>query len=829
MNRKNILSSLVLPVILSCTLLGYFGNTAHAQFPVCDSMVYFISNGAVYNLNTLLPISSTNPVLNTFPPPGGISLAVSENLNSTTGPSRTFYGVDNAGNYIYYDGTTWVNTGHSSGSVDIGAGGGYIYGKTGANIYRYDGTANATLVATLPSAVNVWDIAADCEGNFYVLDLGTTAVLRKYSPSGTFLYEWTVTGGPTTAICFSLSGNQLLVGSTPVYAGVVDPTATSISLTALGNIPAAIDFGGCPFMFSPPVVDTLYQCNATQSFTVTATGSAPYSASVLSGNATITGTGPNYTVLPSGLATVVLQSTSTGCGSGPITNDTFLLVPPPAIDAGTSDTLFGCGSYQDTLHAVLSNGQSWVTYQYSWTPVAGVVSGGATLDPVIAPAASTMYRLTLTTDADHGNCQMKDSVFVPIVNKTVVSDFSYRIVYGCDGDSVIFHNNTPGSDQWSWNFDDGHMSTVQHPAHFYDTQGYYTVVLATANNHCADSTLKTINTTHPLHAAFTVSRDTICQGDTFSVASTSTVFLQPGSCAWNFGDGTTAANCMQVHRYTEPGTYQIRLVASDSISCRDTAYHTVTVDSIPDLKMQLDRHSLCAGEAVVFRAAYTQQGLKGYTWNLGDGTYATDLNPVTHAYEKAGLYPVRLNVDYRVCKDLALHDSVVVHDFPEVYLGPDTTICLNSNPIYLKNLRTTEPGSRYLWNTGDTSTLLKVTHHGNYSLTVSNEHDCATTDEVVILKDCYTDIPNSFSPNGDGINDYFYPRQLLSSGVSQFSMTVFNRWGQVMFKTEAANGRGWDGRFNEKEQPVGVYVYQIQVTLKNGRSEHYEGNVTLIR
>ena len=60
-------------------------------------------------------------------------------------------------------------------------------------------------------------------------------------------------------------------------------------------------------------------------------------------------------------------------------------------------------------------------------------------------------------------------------------------------------------------------------------------------------------------------------------------------------------------------------------------------------------------------------------------------------------------------------------------------------------------------------------------------------------------------------------------------MTIYNRWGQVIFETNRIDGRGWDGKFNEKDQPTGVYVYVIDAVLREGQVEHYQGNVTLLR
>jgi gliding motility-associated-like protein len=91
------------------------------------------------------------------------------------------------------------------------------------------------------------------------------------------------------------------------------------------------------------------------------------------------------------------------------------------------------------------------------------------------------------------------------------------------------------------------------------------------------------------------------------------------------------------------------------------------------------------------------------------------------------------------------------------------------------------------------------------------------------------DIPNAFTPNGDGLNDYFFPRQQLSSGLVTFSMQIYNRWGQEIFATTNIDGRGWDGKFNGVDQPEGVFIYIIEGTFRDGQKESHKGNVTLVR
>src|SRR5690606_38933679 len=220
-------------------------------------------------------------------------------------------------------------------------------------------------------------------------------------------------------------------------------------------------------------------------------------------------------------------------------------------------------------------------------------------------------------------------------------------------------------------------------------------------------------------------------------------------------------------------------------------------------------------------------------WNFGDGYSREEaaVHQTEHAYEQAGSKTVILTASFRACPDTSATQMIEVYPYPEVDLGSDSSICLNGQPVYLKNLRTA-PLSAYhqVWSTGDTTAVLKVVHPGIYTLSVTAEPlGCTTMETVTVTKACYIDIPNAFTPDGDGQNDYFLPRQLLSEDLTRFRMQVYNRWGQLVFETVSLNGRGWDGRFNGQVQPMGVYLYRIEADFSDGRQEKYEGNVTLLR
>src|SRR6202007_2636564 len=96
--------------------------------------------------------------------------------------------------------------------------------------------------------------------------------------------------------------------------------------------------------------------------------------------------------------------------------------------------------------------------------------------------------------------------------------------------------------------------------------------------------------------------------------------------------------------------------------------------------------------------------------------------------------------------------------------------------------------AKWQWNTGEKTAGITIVKPGTYVNSVF-VNGCMASDTVVVQKDCYMDIPNVFTPNKDGTNDYFYPRQLLTRGLVTFKMYVYNRWGQEIYSTTSIDGR----------------------------------------
>jgi gliding motility-associated-like protein len=325
-------------------------------------------------------------------------------------------------------------------------------------------------------------------------------------------------------------------------------------------------------------------------------------------------------------------------------------------------------------------------------------------------------------------------------------------------------------------------------------------------------------------AGFTTNKDSLCASDTLVCTNMSTGINVTSS--WDFGDGNASTAGNPAHIYAQAGTYLVTLIANSTTGCKDTAVKTIKVLPLPAFNFTISDSILCQGQAVQIQSTFSP-GYLYADWDFGDGVTESRTNVSTHAYERPGQYTISVKARYSVCPEKTVVHNVDVLTYPKVDIGPDTAMCPGDAPIVLADLYFNGANS-YKWNTGETGNTIAAAHPGVYWLKASN-NKCSTTDTVQIFKSCYIDIPNAFTPNGDGLNDYFFPRQLLSRAVTAFHMQVLNRWGQLIFETSASDGRGWDGRFNNVAQPAGVYVYLIEASFANDIHEQYQGNVTLFR
>lgn len=423
-----------------------------------------------------------------------------------------------------------------------------------------------------------------------------------------------------------------------------------------------------------------------------------------------------------------------------------------------------------------------------------------------------------------GRCDQYTDTFKTVLNKIKRTYTTTTFEGMCQTDTFLMQASNGNESNYIW--EDGSLGKMRR----INKTGIYWV--SYQNDSLCEYFADTFHVTYPdpEHKVSFIVDTLICQSDTISFNNTSAAPFHQFD--WTFGDGNSTTDRTPVHHYQEKGIYEVLLIGKIGGICVDTARVTIVVDPLIPTEFVTDRDSICIGESISFSHPMNSPTLVQLLWNWGDDSHQVTLeqNSLQHAYEKAGITEVTLLAQFRACPESSFSHTVYLFDLPKVGLGSDSGICWNGSPVTLKNTQPLAEGiHHYLWSTGDTTANLKVLHPGRYSLTVTSEPlGCSTTEFIVITKGCHLNIPNAFSPDGDGINDYFFPRQLLTKTVTDFRMRILNRWGQTLFETTSTEGRGWDGNFNGQEQPAGVYVYIIEARV-GGYAESYEGNMTLIR
>jgi len=193
-------------------------------------------------------------------------------------------------------------------------------------------------------------------------------------------------------------------------------------------------------------------------------------------------------------------------------------------------------------------------------------------------------------------------------------------------------------------------------------------------------------------------------------------------------------------------------------------------------------------------------------------------------------YIVNVSGNYQISyKTASGCDSIVYYNIrfsktPSVDLGP--AACLDGKDSMV--LKGPIGYSHYNWNgIMSNNSTRTIRQPGRYILTVAN--GCGTgADTIEVYQKCEFEVfvPSAFSPNHDQHNDYFKLPSLNKNKLIRLS--IFNRWGQMIYSTTDAN-KGWDGTFSNAPQPTGIYIYSLEMETLDGKRISKKGTVVLVR
>jgi gliding motility-associated-like protein len=227
---------------------------------------------------------------------------------------------------------------------------------------------------------------------------------------------------------------------------------------------------------------------------------------------------------------------------------------------------------------------------------------------------------------------------------------------------------------------------------------------------------------------------------------------------------------------------------------------------------------------------------------MGNGEGGNNTPIEDACYNSAGIYTVAATVvDANGCSNVATYTVEVypqpVADFNHSPIKPIVNV---DQEVIFTDASWGTPIVSWNWyfmNTAQyTSTqqnpTFSYTEPGTYvvALVVKSDHGCTDTilRPIVVGEDFGIYVPNAFTPNGDGLNDFFHPKGF---GIVQYELNIFDRWGEKVFSTKEF-AEGWDGKYQGRGGDVveeGTYTWMINCTSVFGKAHELKGHVTLIR
>ena len=619
---------------------------------------------------------------------------------------------------------------------------------------------------------------------------------------------------------------------------------TASNLPAGGYSVTITDANGCqsftsttidePTLLNPSILTvTNVSCNGLSDGSITSSTTGGAGGYIFSWSPT-GGNNANANNLPDGIYTLTVTDAN-GC----VSTETTTVTEPPVLTLNvvTADDPVCFGGNTGEIEVIAGGGTPIYTYSWNTVPVQNTSTA----------SGLTLGNYTATVVDDNG-CQATVSASLGQPTQVFVTAAPNDTI--CGGQSTtISAMASGGSGPYIYIWDTAPATTASQSVSPAVPTTYY--VTAFDNFGCMSNTDSMHVQVYYLDGTNfdVIAYSPICLG------STSTVYAEvtgtnngPLTYVWNQGLGT-GAGAFQV----TPGvpTYYVCTVTN---SCGASVTDSALVDFNPDPTVTIlsDIASGCVPLTVNFSdlsITNTADSVYSWSWDFGDPNSTTDIsniqNPI-YTYTQSGVYNVTLTVTtYGGCSSDNAATPMVVTAYPvpvaafdvnqtEFNIPGEVLVCTNNST----------GANSYNWTFGDGASSTDDNPSHEYSnlgdmlitLIASNQYGCTDTATAVVNTTSEIVFPNAFTPNSSGSNggtytysdlsnDVFFP---YTTGVDNFKMWIFNRWGELIFESTDIN-IGWDGYYRGVLCEQGVYVWKAEVLFEDGRKFNKVGDVTLLR
>ncbi len=466
------------------------------------------------------------------------------------------------------------------------------------------------------------------------------------------------------------------------------------------------------------------------------------------------------------------------------------------------------GAYDGTADALATGGTT--AYNYLW-------SSGQTSSSITNLSAGN-YVITVT---DANACSASASVIVSEPSALLVTmntPVNVNCNAGNTGSTSV--NVSGGTPVYVYNWSDG--QTTASAINLVATN--YSVTVTDANT-CSASTSVTITEPSALSITMNAPVNVNCNGDNSGSATVNTSGGTPVyTYAWSNAQTTfTAINLTA-------GAFSVTV--TDANSCSISASVTVTEPPLLTVVAGTLTPPNCFGssDGVVSIIASGGTPAYQYLWNTipsQNTSTITGLSGGNYSVTVSDANNCTATENMNITEPSLLTVSIDPTPFVEIFSGGSTTLVATASSVV----------TNYQWSPSIglncstcASTLASPATTTNYTVVVTNANNCTAnaTVQVIVTNPHVVFVPNVFSPNNDGSNDFFQIFGTLDQ-IAFMEIQIFNRWGEKVFES-SDHHFGWDGTYKGENAPQGIYTYQLKLTYMNGeRDELRKGSLTLLR
>lgn len=393
----------------------------------------------------------------------------------------------------------------------------------------------------------------------------------------------------------------------------------------------------------------------------------------------------------------------------------------------------------------------------------------------------------------------------------------------CDGDSILLSAQGGNNLIWSNGIQDG-VSFIPGATSVYTVTG-------TSQYGCINSDNMVV-TVNPIPIVNAGNDTSICFGESFSISGNGADFY-----SWNNG---VTNNAIFV---PNEGTTTYTVVGTTNAGCTNSDSLVLIVKSIPQIQFQTDATNGCIPKTINF--LNETENTQSCTWKFGSDPTTGNYSDASYTFTEEGCYDITLEVlGTNGCSNSSQYNNFIcVEDAPNVSFTASTET-VNELDAMVHFFNTTEGATTYTWNFGDYSANSYEENpihdfagvpYGNYivKLIASSSMGCKDSNFVIIKMDeeSLFFIPNTFTPDEDIYNQIFQPIFTEGFDPFNFSMTIYNRWGELVFESHDVS-IGWNGSMFNSGEIVqdGMYTWTIiYKKVNNAQTHQISGHVNLLR